>query len=807
MSNKTNIMIILLVSIPCFFALLLIDRWQVEDWRGEKNKELEAAATMIQTRLMGAFESRFNVIKAIASLFIIHPETNGAGFGEFSAQLLRSNLSIRALQYADRQTKVTYVYPPKGNEITISRPMHLLSDPKRGPFVKKAIDQKRAILQGPFNLRQGGLGVVVRDPIFKGDEFIGLAIGVFDVPALLEEALSGAALNGYIIRLTDQSGRIFKGPDKELPGVIKKTVVAADARWVLSVSPKKAAQNPPGATRILIWAFGLAFLIISAFLIRHSWRQANVLEMKVSERTSEIKDREERIRLLLNSTAEAIFGLDKNGRCTFCNPACLRLLGLESEAEMLGQPVHDVFHHTRTDGRSFPLGECPTQAALIQERNFHIDDEIFWRKDGSSFPVEYWAYPVRENGEVTSSVVTFIDITERKAAEQELLATKEIFEKTFQGQKDAIFILDADSPSHIIDVNQAAGDMFGYSVDEMLGKTITFLYISQRHEQRLQEKLLASLKKHGYYENDDYEMIRSDGRIFSTHLYVLPLINDQGDRFGWVAVIRDISEQKKAKNDLLDSEKNYRLLAENPNSIVIKFDAEGRIDFVNQYAADLFGYSREEMHGKTAVELILDKTDSVGRSSEELFESILNNPEKYKLNENENITRDGRRLWISWANTPIYDDEGALASLISTGFDATERKKAEEELRESENRFRAVVENINAAIYVVQNDRYVYSNLTGGLLVGSSPENVLGRHITEFVPPDEMPRIKERHRRRLEGQVVDDIIEHKLKTVDGGTRWIQTGGTSITWHGAYSTLAFAVDVTAQKEAEADKERL
>ena len=129
---------------------------------------------------------------------------------------------------------------------------------------------------------------------------------------------------------------------------------------------------------------------------------------------------EERTRLLLESTAEAIFGTDLSGACSFANPACARLLGYGHPDELLGRHMHQLMHHTRADGSSYPLEACPMHGMLFGAEGVHVDDELFWRADGSSFAAEYWAFPQLSDGEVVGVVMTFFDITARRRGEEEL---------------------------------------------------------------------------------------------------------------------------------------------------------------------------------------------------------------------------------------------------------------------------------------------------------------------------------------------------------------------------------------------------
>jgi len=128
---------------------------------------------------------------------------------------------------------------------------------------------------------------------------------------------------------------------------------------------------------------------------------------------------EAHIRLLLDSTAEAIYGIDREGRCTFCNPACLKVLGYRKAEDLLGKEMHDLVHHSRPDGKPLPIEECRIHQALHEGEEIHVDDEVYWQANRTSIPVEYWSYPIRRDGQVVGAVVTFLDITQRRQLEQQ----------------------------------------------------------------------------------------------------------------------------------------------------------------------------------------------------------------------------------------------------------------------------------------------------------------------------------------------------------------------------------------------------
>ena len=175
------------------------------------------------------------------------------------------------------------------------------------------------------------------------------------------------------------------------------------------------------------------------------FEQHELLETRVRERTealslanaglaAEIADREraqkalqesgELVRLLLEGAPEAIYGMDTDGNVTFCNAACLRMLGYGAASELLGKNMHELVHHTKTDGSPYPLAECSIYRAAQTGSETHLDGDVMWRKDSSSFPIECWSRPIHRADAIIGAVVTFVDITERKLAEEVLRGAK-----------------------------------------------------------------------------------------------------------------------------------------------------------------------------------------------------------------------------------------------------------------------------------------------------------------------------------------------------------------------------------------------
>lgn len=211
----------------------------------------------------------------------------------------------------------------------------------------------------------------------------------------------------------------------------------------------------------------ISFIILTtlgAKLVYHSWRK--------------ISKNDERLQLILNSAGEAIYGIDNDGLCTFCNNACITLLGYEKEEDLLGQHMHDLIHHTHEDGMAHLYQDSRIHKAISKGISIHSEEDIFWNKNGSPFPVEYQAYPQIVDSKVVGAVITFTDITEKKQINDIIwkqanydtltqLPNRHLFHKKLEeeltlsslnNQKFALFFIDLD---HFKDVNDSLGHHTG----------------------------------------------------------------------------------------------------------------------------------------------------------------------------------------------------------------------------------------------------------------------------------------------------------------------------------------------------------
>lgn len=163
----------------------------------------------------------------------------------------------------------------------------------------------------------------------------------------------------------------------------------------------------------------------------------DITERKQAEEA--LRKSSEMVQLLLNSTAEAIYGLDMKGSCTFNNTACLKILGYERPEQLLGRNMHETIHYKHPDGTPYDINDCLIFKAFRKGEEIHVDNEVLWRSDGTSFSAEYWSYPIRRDGKLIGAVVTFLDITDRRRAEE---AFREVTEEREKLIEELQFALD-----------------------------------------------------------------------------------------------------------------------------------------------------------------------------------------------------------------------------------------------------------------------------------------------------------------------------------------------------------------------------
>ncbi|MDD5167412.1 MAG: PAS domain S-box protein, partial [Syntrophales bacterium] len=268
------------------------------------------------------------------------------------------------------------------------------------------------------------------------------------------------------------------------------------------------------------------------------------------------------------------------------------------------------------------------------------------------------------------------------------------------------------------------------------------------------------------------------------------------------------SELQHIITQLRTSEEKYRELVENANSIVLRRDVQGNVTFFNEFAQKFFGYGEEEILGKNIVGTIVPETDSSGRDLTEMIKDIAEHPDQYINNVNENMRRNGERVWIAWTNKPVYGENGELIGLLCIGNDISERKRAEKILQESERQYRALIETTNTGYVIIDAEGMVldanaeYVRLTGHRAL----HDIVGRNVLEWTSGAERQKnaaavlacSRDGFVRNLEINYYDAV---------GNVTPIEINATVVEKDGAKQILTLCRDITSRKRAELEKQGL
>jgi PAS domain S-box-containing protein len=292
-----------------------------------------------------------------------------------------------------------------------------------------------------------------------------------------------------------------------------------------------------GGRRMLCEIFG------RALEPAHPERGAIFLYHDITEQhrlRKEARERATRIRLLLDSTAEGIYGLDADGTCILCNRTCLRMLGYADESDLIGRKIHDLIHHTRPDSTPYPLAECKAYAAFRRGEPMHVDDEVFWRADGTPVPVEYWSYPMLDEGTVVGSVVTFLDISERRAAEAALRAGKQRLRALIDSIPDMAWLKDQEG--RFLAVNMPLAKYCRRPAEEIVGRLDAEVFpaaIARRYRAD-DEKVMETRETIRF----DESYTGGEGRSRWLEVIKVPMFDEDGRVVGTAGIARDITDRR-----------------------------------------------------------------------------------------------------------------------------------------------------------------------------------------------------------------------------------------------------------------------
>jgi PAS domain S-box-containing protein len=408
-------------------------------------------------------------------------------------------------------------------------------------------------------------------------------------------------------------------------------------------------------------------------------------------RQEALKASEERSRLILESSAEGIFGTDTQGHITFVNGATCQMLGYSAE-ELLGRPCHQEFHHHRPDGSEYPKEECPMFAAYTSGKASRVDDEYLWRKDGSGLPVEYGVTPVLKDGAVVGAVVTFMDITERRRAEQRLRETEQFFRSVLELAPDALMVVDADGVIQL--VNAQGEKIFGYTRDELIGQPVELLvpvHLRPRHPQ-LRAAFHTSPVARQMGTGRELKAVRKDGSEFPVEIGLSPLPRGAGGGIQVAVSIRDITERKRAEAELQrqkDELQRMNFLADGALELTkagywhVPLDGSGWYNS-SERAVRIFGdpptpdFRYTLTHWAEHVQL---GDEAAAKETAENFQAAIEGRiPAYDATYAYKRPVDGRVVWIHALGRVVKGEDGKASDMYGVTQDITDFKMLEKEM-------------------------------------------------------------------------------------------------------------------------------
>lgn len=527
---------------------------------------------------------------------------------------------------------------------------------------------------------------------------------------------------------------------------------------------------------------------------------------------TEIVERESMLTSLMSSTAEGIYGIDCDGICTFANTACARLLGYDGPDELLGKQMHDLVHHHRSDDSIYPNHDCQIYKAYRSGNEIHVDDEVFWRRDGSSFAVEYWSHPQLQDGEIIGCVVTFLDITERRREEVHLG-----FLADFQSRLIAI------TKAHelMAMTTQAVRDHFNLARCVFLEFDATGEHVDVLHDENNGdwESLVGRLAVRDFLDDADRKAIMAGRQVvvgdtqlkegalpdnfraveirsFCTSIYV----TDAGAKFGisalrtqaweWqpyeLRLLQEIAdrvgirvERARAEEELANREAHLRRVINNQLGLVGVIGRDGILLEVDDRSISIAGLTRDDVIGKHFADCAWwtyddHVADQIRDAMERAFkgEVVRYDVPLYAAG----LGGEAQRLMIDFMLAPVFDDAGEVEYLIPSGVDISQRKATEEALRESEAQLRIGVQVANFGLAQIEysNDTIHLTN-EAALLYGFGEKAVsLPRSaVHDTFHPEDRAEIQKLIDQCVSNQQEGMIsCQHRVIHPDGSIRWL-----------------------------------
>ncbi len=379
----------------------------------------------------------------------------------------------------------------------------------------------------------------------------------------------------------------------------------------------------------------------------------------------------------------------------------------------------------------------------------------------------------------------------RRQAVEALQESERKYRQLVELAREGIWAIDRESNTTY--VNPRMEEILGYAPGEMVGRHL-FTFMDDRGREKAARYL--ERRQQGVQEQHEFEFLHKDGRLVATRLETSPILDESGRYLGALAVIADISEEKRAEMARRKSEERYRNLAEASQDLIYIIDRDDNVVYLNTRALELLGRGTEEVVGRPRALLFPASVDEgMKRNLATVFSDA-------RLVRVENLIPLGDRdTWQDTTLIPLKDAKGTVTCVMGISRDITERKRIEDALRESEEKYRNLVERAHDGIIVIQDGVMKFCNRRTAEMWGGDIQEIVGRPYQDFVDPAEFPRLRENYERRMAGKEVPGRYDTRLMRKDGTSFPVDLNGGGIIYQGRLADLIVFRDITERKMAE------
>ncbi len=372
-----------------------------------------------------------------------------------------------------------------------------------------------------------------------------------------------------------------------------------------------------------------------------------------------IRKQEIRVRSIIETAMDAFWIVGNDARIIEVNESACRMSGYSRE-ELVRMRVPDLEARESAE-------DTRKHFRKILETGSDRFETVHRRKNGEIIHVEV---SVQKAEFGNGFMFAFLrDITAQKAAAERINTLAQMADNA----PSSISVHDFEG--RFLYANRATTEWHGYTLEEFLKLRLQDIDVPE--SAALIESRMREINARGEAAFEVWHR-RKDGTSFPLAVTVKKM-NWSGTPV-MLSIATDITEREKAEQAVRESEEKYRELVENANSVIIKWDRNGRLTFFNEFAEKFFGYTGAEIMGRSVMDTIVPPSETTGRDLSGLMDQIQADPDRFMVNENENITKDGRRVWVRWNNKAEKDANGNVTGILSVGSDITERKKTENEL-------------------------------------------------------------------------------------------------------------------------------